>query len=90
MHIILKDINAIDRRDRQYGIAFELDLRLSIPLLHNGEIPLQNSGKEIAGAADQFKEAGFDAFCFLFRQIEHGVDLAFPGQHLAMIGHPLS
>ena len=61
----------------------------AVALSHDSQLPLQNYRQEVPVAASGFEETGVDPLRFLLHEIEHGVDHALPGQHLAMICDPL-
>src|SRR5579872_284626 len=84
-NIVREDIDAVYRGDCEYRIALKVELRLSIPLSHNSQLAIQNHGQKIAVTTSGLQESRFDPLRFLLHQIEHCVDLALPGQHLAMI-----
>src|SRR5439155_20322294 len=88
-YVVVQNVNTVDRGDGQDSVALKVQLRLAIALLHSSQFPFQNHTKKIPVAAGGFEETGVDPVRLLLHQIEHGIDLALPGQHLATIRNPL-
>ena len=59
-------------------------------VFQKGEFAAQNFDKEIAVTAGGLKEAAVEPEGLVAHQIEHGVHLAWIGEHLAMVSHPLA
>ncbi len=86
--IVGQDVNAIAGA---YGNqAFELPFPWGFDVLQEGEFAAQNLNKEIAVAAGRLKKAAVEPERLVAHQVEHGVHLAWIGEHLAMVSHPLA
>ena len=86
--IVGQDVNAIAGA---YGNqAFELPFRWGFDVLQEGEFAAQNLNKEIAVAAGRLKKAAVEPERLVAYQVKHGVHLAWIGEHLAMVSHPLA
>ena len=86
--VVGQDVNAIAGA---YGNqAFELPFRWGFDVLQEGEFAAQNLNKEIAVAAGRLKKAAVEPERLVAYQVKHGVHLAWIGEYLAMVGHPLA
>ena len=64
-HIVLQDIDSINGRDSQDGIAFKFQLRLAVAPLDHPQLPFQNRGQEVAIATGRLQETGVNPLRFL-------------------------
>ena len=51
---------------------------------------MKNLNEKIAVTAGRLKEAAVEPERLVAHQVEHGVHLAWIGEHLAMVSHPLA
>ena len=67
-------------------------LRGGLTVLPRSDLELapQDLRNEISITAGGLQKSGIHALCFLFHQIQHGVDLALGGKDLAVVRHALS
>ena len=70
--------------------ALELPFGLGFYIFQKGEFAAQNLNQEIAVAAGGLKEAAVEPEGLVAHQIEHRVHLAWVGEHLTMVSHPLA
>ena len=70
--------------------ALELPFRLGFNVFQKGEFAAQNLNEEIAVAAGGLEEAAVEPEGLVAHQIKHSVHLAWIGEHLAMVSHPLA
>ena len=87
--IIFEDVYAVDTGHGENGIPLIFQLAIFVPGFNNTQFPFENFRQEIARAAGRFKKTGVNPLRFLLYKVKHGIDLAFAGQHLAMVGYPL-
>ena len=86
--VVGQDVDAIAGA---YGNqAVELPFRLGFDVLQEGEFAAQNLDEEISVAAGRLKEAAIKSKRLVAHQVEHGVHLAWIGEHFAMVSHPLA
>ena len=70
--------------------ALELPFVLRLQIFYQRQFASQNLGKEIAVAAGGLKETAVEPKGLVAHKVEHGVHLAWIGEHLAMVSHPLA
>ena len=86
--IVRQDVDAI--AGAHSNEALELPFGLGFDVFQKGEFAAQDFDKEIAVTAGGFKEAAVEPEGLVAHQIEHSVHLAWIGEHLAMVSHPLA
>ena len=86
--VVGQDVNAIAGA---YGNqALEFPFSWGFDVLQKGEFAAQNLDEEIAVAAGRLKKAAVEPERLVAHQVEHSVHLAWIGEHLAMVSHPLA
>ena len=86
--VVGQDVDAVAGADGDE--ALELPFRWGFDVLQEGEFAAQNLNKEIAVAAGRLKKAAVEPERLVAYQVEHGIHLAWIGEHLAMVSHPLA
>ena len=89
LHVVFQNIDAVDARYCQNGVAFVIQLGFAIAVLDHPEFAFQDCGEKIARATGRLEKARVNPFSFLFYQIQHGAHNVTWREHLAMIGDPL-
>ena len=56
---------------------------------HNAQLACEYLREEVSRSAGRLKEPGIDALDLLLDEVEHRVDLALAGQHLAVVDDTL-
>ena len=86
--VVGQDVNAIAGA---YGYqTFELPLGWGFDVIQKGKFAAQNLDEEIPVATGGLKEAAVKSKRLVAHQVEHGVHLAWIGEHFAMVSHPLA
>ena len=86
--VVGQDVNAIAGA---YGNqALELPLGWGFDVLQKGEFAAQNLDEKIPVTTGRFKKATIEPKRLVAHQVEHGIHLAWIGEHLAMVSHPLA
>lgn len=86
--IVGQDVDAITGTHGNQ--ALELPFHLGFNVLQKGKFATEDFDKEIPVAAGGFEEAAVEPERLIAHQVEHGVHLAWIGEHLAMVSHPLA
>ena len=86
--VVGQDVNAI--AGAYSNQALKLPFRLGFNVFQKGEFAAQNFDKEIAVATGGLKEAAVEPIRLVAHKVEHSVHLAWIGEHLAMVSHPLA
>jgi len=94
-HVVLENLNAVDTC---HGLHHLLIHHGDIDVAGGGgagtvddiELALQDAHQKIACAAGRLEETAVDALRLGLHQVEHGIDLALGGEHLAVLAHSLA
>lgn len=86
--VVGQDVNAVARAHSNQ--ALELPFGLGFGVLQKGEFAAQDFDEEVAVAAGGLEEAAVEPERLIAHQVEHSVHLAWIGEHLAMVSHPLA
>ena len=86
--VVGQDVDAVAGADGNE--ALELPFSLGFYVFQKGEFAAQDLDEEIAVAAGGLEEAAVEPEGLVTHKIEHSVHLAWIGEHLAMVSHPLA
>jgi len=87
--VIFENIDAVEGRHGQDGVAFKVELACAVARLDHAKLAFEDFGQEVSGPASRFEEARVNPLGLGLHQVQHGIDLALSGQHLSMIRDPL-
>ncbi len=87
--VVGQNVNAVQRRDGQHGVALIVQLAFGVASLHHPQLAPQDFHQKVTRAAGRFQEARVNPLGFLPHQVEHGVHDGRWRQHLAKIAHAL-
>lgn len=92
VHIVLKQLHAVNAHDRFHGVQFII-VTASAPRTVNApdhcQLPPQNFRQKVSVAAGWLQKAAFNALRLLLYKIEHGIDLTLSRHYFAVIRHAL-
>ncbi len=88
LDVVGKDVDAVAGADGDE--ALELPVGLGFDILQKGEFAAEDFDEEVAVAAGGLEEAAVEPERLVAHEVEHGVHLAWIGEHLAMVCHPLA
>ena len=86
--VVGQDVNAVAGADGDE--ALELPVGRGFDILQKGEFAAQDFDEEVAVAAGGLEEAAVEPERLIAHQVEHGVHLAWIGEHLAVVSHSLA
>lgn len=86
--VVGQDVNAVAGADGDE--ALKLPFRLGFNVLQKGKFAAENLDEEVAVAAGGLEEAAVEPKRLVSHEVEHGVHLAWIGEHLAMVSHSLA
>ncbi len=86
--VVGQDVDAVAGTDGNE--ALKLPFRWGFNVLQKGKFAAENLDEEVAVAAGGLKEAAVEPERLVAHEVEHGVHLAWIGEHLAMVSHSLA
>lgn len=86
--IVGEDVDAVAGADGDE--ALELPVGRGFEVLQKGEFAAEDLDEEVAVAAGGLEEAAVEPERLVAHQVEHGIHLAWIGEHLAMVSHSLA
>lgn len=86
--IVGEDVDAVAGADGDE--ALELPVGRGFEVLQKGEFAAEDLDEEVAVAAGGLEEAAVEPKRLVSHEVEHGVHLAWIGEHLAMVSHSLA
>lgn len=89
-HVVRQNVDSVETRYGDYGMAFPFGLRRGITGRHDGEFATQDFDQKSALPAGGLEEPGFDALGLVFHKVAHRLDLTLGGEDLAVVGHALT
>jgi hypothetical protein len=88
--VVVQQLHAVDAPDGDEAVLLPLAGRSPVTRVNDVELAPQHLCEEVAVAARGLQKARVDALGLLLHHVEHGVDLALVGEHLAVLLHALS
>ena len=86
--VVGEDVDAVAGADGDE--ALELPFGLGFEVLQKGEFAAEDFDEEVAVAAGGLEKAAIEPERLVAHEVEHSVHLAWIGEHLAMVSHPLA